>query len=104
MQHVRNYYNSEAQMMRSSFSQPFISRTYKTSFLKPKSKAEIKVLAAKKHSEAEKRRRMRINGQYETLRNILPNIIKVSARHKYQTVYYALDFYWGSFLKMKQTM
>ncbi|KAK7407203.1 hypothetical protein VNO78_08917 [Psophocarpus tetragonolobus] len=76
MQHVRNYYNSEALMLRGSFPQPFISRTYKTSYLKPRSKAEIKLLAAKKHSEAEKRRRMRINGQYETLRNILPNIIK----------------------------
>nr|KYP66327.1 Transcription factor bHLH131 family [Cajanus cajan] len=63
-------------MIRGSFPHPFISRTYKTSFLKPRSKAEIKLLAAKKHSEAEKRRRTRINGQYETLRNILPNLIK----------------------------
>ncbi|XP_027362838.1 transcription factor bHLH131 [Abrus precatorius] len=76
IQHVRNYYNSEAQMIRSSFSRPFISQTYKQGFSKPRSKAEVKLLAAKKHSEAEKRRRMRINGQYETLRNVLPNLIK----------------------------
>ncbi|KAK7307257.1 hypothetical protein VNO77_40156 [Canavalia gladiata] len=76
MQHVRNYYNSEAQMIRNSFPRPFISQTYKNSFSKSRSKAEIKLLAAKKHSEAEKRRRMRINGQYETLRNVLANLIK----------------------------
>ncbi|XP_017406625.1 transcription factor bHLH131 [Vigna angularis] len=76
MQHLRSYYNSEAQMIRGGFPQPFISRTYQTSFLKQRSKTEIKVVAAKKHSEAEKRRRMRINGQYETLRTILPNLIK----------------------------
>lgn len=73
-------------MIRGGFPQPFISRTYRTSFLKQRSNAEIKVVAAKKHSEAEKRRRMRINGQYETLRTILPNLIKVCVRHKYQTV------------------
>ncbi|RDY07293.1 Transcription factor bHLH131, partial [Mucuna pruriens] len=78
VQHVRSYYNSEAQMIRGSFPQPFISRTYKTNFLKPRSKAEIKLLVAKKHSEAEKRRRMRINGQYETLRNTLPSLIKIT--------------------------
>ncbi|TKY69939.1 dimerization protein [Spatholobus suberectus] len=39
-------------------------------------KAKIKLLAAKKHSEAEKRRRMRINGQYETRRSVLPNLTK----------------------------
>ncbi|XP_047152502.1 transcription factor bHLH131-like [Vigna umbellata] len=76
MKHLRSYYNSEAQMIRGGFPQPFISRTYQTSFLKQRSKTEIKVVAAKKHSEAEKRRRMRINGQYETLRTILPNLIK----------------------------
>ncbi|KAK7309754.1 hypothetical protein RJT34_06732 [Clitoria ternatea] len=76
MQHVRNYYNSEAPLIRSSFPQPFISNTYKNSFSKPKSKAENKLLAAKKHSEAEKRRRIRINGQYETLRSVLPSLIK----------------------------
>ncbi|QCD90700.1 transcription factor MYC2 [Vigna unguiculata] len=76
MQHFRSHYNSEVQMIRGGFPQPLISRTYQTSFLKQRSKAEIKVVAAKKHSEAEKRRRMRINGQYETLRTILPNLIK----------------------------
>lgn len=65
-------------MIRSNFPRPFISQTYKSSFTKQKSKVENKLLAAKKHSEAEKRRRMRINGQYETLRSILPNLIKVS--------------------------
>ncbi|XP_031258808.1 transcription factor bHLH131-like [Pistacia vera] len=35
-----------------------------------------KELAAKKHSEAERRRRLRINGQYATLRTILPNLVK----------------------------
>lgn len=83
MQHIRNYYYSEAQMIGSSFPRRFISQTYKNSFSKPRSNAaEIKLLAAKKHSEAEKRRRMRINGQYDTLRNILPNIIKVSVTMK----------------------
>ncbi|KAK2428132.1 hypothetical protein P8452_42258 [Trifolium repens] len=77
MQHVRNYYNSEAQMIRNNFPRlTFISQTYKSSFLKQRSKAENKLLAAKKHSEAERRRRMRINGQYDTLRDILPNLIK----------------------------
>ncbi|RHN54944.1 putative transcription factor bHLH family [Medicago truncatula] len=76
MQHVRNYYNGEAQMLRSNFSSSFISQTFKSSFSKQRSKAENKLLAAKKHSEAEKRRRMRINGQYDTLRSILPNLIK----------------------------
>ncbi|XP_044470822.1 transcription factor bHLH131 isoform X2 [Mangifera indica] len=36
-----------------------------------------KELAAKKHSEAERRRRLRINGQYATLRTLLPNLVKV---------------------------
>ncbi|XP_054809784.1 transcription factor bHLH131 isoform X2 [Prosopis cineraria] len=74
---IQNYYNSEAFKSRSSFSQGTISETNRNSFLIPKSKAEIKLLAAKKHSEAEKRRRMRINGQYATLRTILPNLVKV---------------------------
>ncbi|XP_057448552.1 transcription factor bHLH131 [Lotus japonicus] len=76
MQHFRNYYNSEASMIGSSFPRTFLSQTYKNSFSKPRSTEEIKLLAAKKHSEAEKRRRTRINGQYDTLRNTLPNIIK----------------------------
>lgn len=50
---------------------------YNKNFFKPKSKAEAKVIAAKKHSESEKRRRMRINGQYTTLRALLPDLIKV---------------------------
>ncbi|KAM1291992.1 hypothetical protein ACFX13_019351 [Malus domestica] len=50
---------------------------YNKNFFKPKSKAEAKVIAAKKHSESEKRRRMRINSQYTTLRAILPDLIKM---------------------------
>nr|WIE96100.1 basic helix-loop-helix transcription factor [Loropetalum chinense var. rubrum] len=42
-----------------------------------KSTAEEKALAAsKKHSEAEKRRRERLNGHYATLRTLLPKTIK----------------------------
>ncbi|KAL5078983.1 hypothetical protein RYX36_007404 [Vicia faba] len=63
-------------MLRTNFPPSFISQTYKSSISKQRSKAENKLLAAKKHSEAERRRRMRINGQYDTLRNILPNLIK----------------------------
>jgi len=69
-------------MLRSNFSSSFISQTFKSSFSKQRLKAENKLLAAKKHSEAEKRRRMRINGQYDTLRSILPNLIKVSVIHE----------------------
>ncbi|XP_058776049.1 transcription factor bHLH131 [Vicia villosa] len=65
-------------MVRSNFPPSFLSQTYKSSISKQRSKAENKLLAAKKHSEAERRRRMRINGQYDTLRTILPNLIKVS--------------------------
>ncbi|XP_028754550.1 transcription factor bHLH131 [Neltuma alba] len=74
---IQNYYNSEVYKLRRSFPRGTISETYRNSFLKPKSKAEIKLLAAKKHSEAEKRRRMRINAQYATLRTILPNLVKM---------------------------
>jgi hypothetical protein len=77
MQQFQSYYKSEARTIQTSFSQGVLSAN-KISFYKPKSKAEAKQLAAKKHSEAERRRRMRINGQYATLRNILPNLIKVS--------------------------
>ncbi|XP_062100286.1 transcription factor bHLH131 [Humulus lupulus] len=48
-----------------------------TSITKPKLKADAKPFAAFKHSEAERIRRMRINGQYATLRTILPNLIKM---------------------------
>lgn len=50
---------------------------FNNSLCKPKSKQQSKLLAAKKHREAEKRRRLRINGQYATLQTILPNLIKV---------------------------
>ncbi|KAI5324783.1 PREDICTED: mRNAion factor [Prunus dulcis] len=54
-----------------------VNTIYSKSFFKPKSKAETKVIAAKKHSDSERRRRMRINGQYATLRTVLPNLIKM---------------------------
>ncbi|KAE9596975.1 putative transcription factor bHLH family [Lupinus albus] len=75
MQQFRNYYNSEVQMRNSSFPWACITETYNYISSKPKSKAENKEVAAKKHSEAEKKRRTRINDQYNTLRHILPNII-----------------------------
>ncbi|KAG7544648.1 Helix-loop-helix DNA-binding domain superfamily [Arabidopsis suecica] len=46
------------------------------SVTKPKSKTESKEVAAKKHSDAERRRRLRINSQFATLRTILPNLVK----------------------------
>ncbi|KAJ7953528.1 transcription factor bHLH [Quillaja saponaria] len=78
MQQVRSYYKSESYTMRNSFPQVRSSSdAYRNSFSKPRSKAEVKLLAAKKHSESEKRRRMRINSQYATLRAILPNLVKM---------------------------
>ncbi|CAA7052160.1 unnamed protein product [Microthlaspi erraticum] len=44
--------------------------------VKPKPKTESKEVAAKKHSDAERRRRSRINSQFATLRTILPNLTK----------------------------
>ncbi|VVB03734.1 unnamed protein product [Arabis nemorensis] len=54
------------------------SKLFSRSFLavKPKSKTESKEVAAKKHSDAERRRRSRINSQFATLRTILPNLVK----------------------------
>ncbi|KAK0603135.1 hypothetical protein LWI29_001727 [Acer saccharum] len=49
---------------------------YRTTLSKQISKAETKELAAKKHSDAERRRRLRINDQYSTLRTTLPNLVK----------------------------
>ncbi|ESQ53272.1 hypothetical protein EUTSA_v10027500mg [Eutrema salsugineum] len=43
---------------------------------KPKSKTVSKEVAAKKHSDAERRRRLRINSQFAALRTILPNLTK----------------------------
>ncbi|KAK0605324.1 hypothetical protein LWI29_025497 [Acer saccharum] len=51
---------------------------YRTILSKQISKAETKELAAKKHSDAERRRRLRINDQYSTLRTTLSNLVKVS--------------------------
>ncbi|KAK1587609.1 hypothetical protein Q3G72_014752 [Acer saccharum] len=50
---------------------------YRTILSKQISKAETKELAAKKHSDAERRRRLRINDQYSTLRTTLPNLVKM---------------------------
>ncbi|KAG2319093.1 hypothetical protein Bca4012_054648 [Brassica carinata] len=58
-----------------SSSNLFSSRGYSAN-AKPKSKTESKEMAAKKHSDAERRRRLRINCQFEALRTILPNLIK----------------------------
>ncbi|KAL1190372.1 Transcription factor [Cardamine amara subsp. amara] len=51
-------------------SSKLFSRGFSTT--KPKSKT----VAAKKHSDAERKRRLRINCQFATLRSILPNLVK----------------------------
>ncbi|KAK7252429.1 hypothetical protein RIF29_36357 [Crotalaria pallida] len=61
-------------MRTSSFPRPCIPETYYF-HSKPKSKSENKVEAAKKHSEAEKRRRNLINAKYNVLRGYLPTLI-----------------------------
>ncbi|CDY52514.1 BnaC03g61070D [Brassica napus] len=66
----RNFFSSGT-----SSSNLFSSRGYSAN-AKPKSKTESKEVAAKKHSDAERRRRLRINYQFEALRTILPNLIK----------------------------
>ncbi|CAN7133350.1 unnamed protein product [Brassica rapa subsp. narinosa] len=66
----RNFFTNGA-----SSSNLFTSRGYSAN-AKPKSKTESKEMAAKKHSDAERRRRLRINYQFEALRTILPNLIK----------------------------
>ncbi|KAK3211182.1 hypothetical protein Dsin_015888 [Dipteronia sinensis] len=53
------------------------SVNYRTILSKQISKAETKELAAKKHSDTERRRRLRINDQYSTLRTTLPNLVKM---------------------------
>ncbi|KAL1353879.1 transcription factor bHLH131-like [Arachis hypogaea] len=70
-QRVRNHYYSGAQILRSSSITP-----YDYIFTKPRSKAADKKQAAVKHSQAEKRRRMRINTQYEALKNLFQNKTK----------------------------
>ncbi|KAK7841372.1 transcription factor bhlh131 [Quercus suber] len=80
----QHYYKSGTCTIQNRFPQGVTSTNtinHKYSFSKPKSKAEAIQVAAKKHSEAERRRRMRINGQYTTtLRDILPNLVKVSTK------------------------
>ncbi|KFK22396.1 hypothetical protein AALP_AAs52006U000300 [Arabis alpina] len=55
-------------------SDKLFSRSFLT--VKLKMKTESKEVAAKKHSDAERRRRLRINSQFATLRTILPNLVK----------------------------
>ncbi|KAL5822102.1 hypothetical protein ACOSQ3_023984 [Xanthoceras sorbifolium] len=76
----QTYYNSLRYSKQISLPQGGISSNtvhYRTLVSKQISKAEAKELAAKKHSEAERRRRLRINGQYSALRTILPNLVKM---------------------------
>ncbi|KAK0603334.1 hypothetical protein LWI29_003868 [Acer saccharum] len=79
---IQNYYNSLRFSKQISLPRGGItcnnSVNYKTILSKQISKAETKELAAKKHSDAERRRRLRINDQYSTLRTTLPNLVKVS--------------------------
>ncbi|KAG6619777.1 transcription factor bHLH131-like isoform X1 [Carya illinoinensis] len=79
MQQFQSNYMSGTCTIQNSFSRGGISTDTINlrSLFKPKSKAETKQLNAKKHSEAERRRRKRINDQYRTLRNVLPNLIKM---------------------------
>uniref|UniRef100_A0A2N9EPK3 BHLH domain-containing protein n=1 Tax=Fagus sylvatica TaxID=28930 RepID=A0A2N9EPK3_FAGSY len=80
MQQFQRYYKSGTCTIQNSLARGLTSTNtinHKFSFSKPKSKFESKQLAAKKHSEAERRRRMRINGQYATLRDVLPNLVKM---------------------------
>ncbi|KAL0790768.1 hypothetical protein Bca101_007014 [Brassica carinata] len=78
----RNFFTSGT-----SSSNLFSSRGYSAN-AKPKSKTESKEVAAKKHSDAERRRRLRINYQFEALRTILPNLIKDKASVLGETVRY----------------
>ncbi|XP_010555406.1 PREDICTED: transcription factor bHLH131 isoform X2 [Tarenaya hassleriana] len=61
---------------------------FRNSAMKQKSKVESKEIAAKKHSDAERRRRLRINCQFATLRTILPNLAKDKASVLGETVRY----------------
>ncbi|KAK2656565.1 hypothetical protein Ddye_009617 [Dipteronia dyeriana] len=79
---IQNYYNSLRFSKQICLPRGGItsnnSVNYRTILSKQISKAETKELAAKKHSDAERRRRLRINDQYSTLRTTLPNLVKVS--------------------------
>ncbi|TXG60096.1 hypothetical protein EZV62_014669 [Acer yangbiense] len=72
---IQNYYNSLRFSKQISLPRGGIicnnSVNYRTILSKQISKAETKELATKKHSDAERRRRLRINDQYSTLHTTL---------------------------------
>ncbi|XP_061362009.1 transcription factor bHLH131-like [Gastrolobium bilobum] len=76
MQQGRSYYNSQAQRLSRASLLETYRKTCHKSLSKQRTKKEIRAQAARKHSEAEKRRRLRINVQYAVLRDKLPNILR----------------------------
>lgn len=83
---MQSYYNSMTYLKQVSLTQGSISSNmicHPSIISKPISRVDAKELAAKKHSEAERRRRLRINDQYANLRKILPNLVKVSDRYTF---------------------
>ncbi|XP_038696531.1 uncharacterized protein LOC119993449 [Tripterygium wilfordii] len=80
VQQISRYYKGGMRPKQIDFSR--VSKSIGTidyhSFIsKPKSKAEARIFAAEKHKEAERKRRSRINEQYDSLRTKLPNLVKM---------------------------